>query len=112
MYDYSTLPEELKVLPQFVLFKIEELNGKSTKIPYQYDETKARVSDRNTFCSYHTALKGYHQGRFSGIGFVFTPQDNFVGIDIDHCITYADDDINKENPIYSELANELIEKIR
>lgn len=111
MYDYSGLPNELTSKPQFVLWKYEQVNGKSTKIPYQANGEKARTGDRNTFASFPTALKFYRSGQFDGIGFVFTAQDDFVGIDIDHCITYSDDDVNKENPIYSELAKEIIDSL-
>lgn len=111
MYDYSGLPNELTSKPQFVLWNYEEVNGKQTKIPYQVNGEKARTGDRNTFASFPTALKFYRTGQFDGMGFVFTAQDNFVGIDIDHCITYSEDDINKENPIYSELATEIIDSL-
>jgi putative DNA primase/helicase len=120
------IPEELKSLNQWVLWKYEiDTNSKGekrlTKIPYQITpatagkEAKAKPNDSKTWGSFEEAYsiladsikrKGYH-----GLGFVFSEHDRFVGVDIDHVFDpeseewndFALDEVLKLNS-YAELS--------
>ncbi|MFQ6340927.1 phage/plasmid primase, P4 family, partial [Bacillus sp. AF62] len=41
---------------------------------------------RRTWSTFATAVKFYLEGNYDGIGFVFSRQDNYIGIDIDKCV--------------------------
>ncbi|MDA1680327.1 MULTISPECIES: phage/plasmid primase, P4 family [Bacillus cereus group] len=85
-YNFNEIPTELKSLPQWVLWRKEERNGKPTKIPYQANGEMAQANNRRTWSTLATAVKFYLEGDYDGIGFVFSRQDNYIGIDIDKCV--------------------------
>jgi putative DNA primase/helicase len=80
----DTIPATLRHLPQWVLWRLVEREGKPTKVPFTPAGTPASVSDPNTWTDFQTALQAYEQGRFDGIGFVLTPEAGIVCVDIDH----------------------------
>ncbi|PHG57591.1 phage/plasmid primase, P4 family [Bacillus toyonensis] len=84
-YNFNEIPTELKNVPQWVLWRKEERNGKPTKIPYQANGEMAQANNRRTWSTFATAVKFYLEGDYDGIGFVFSRQDNYVGIDLDTC---------------------------
>lgn len=110
-YNLNEIPEEMKRLAQWVLWKSERKNERYTKIPYQIDGNEARSNDRSTWSTFATAAKFYTETNADGIGFVFSRQDDFIGIDIDKCVTYAVDDVESNNPIINDFAKEIIETL-
>lgn len=83
---HAGLLEELKALPQWVCWKLKDVNGNWQKIPYQPDgQAKASTTAKKTWCSFDEALDAYNNGRVDGVGFVFTREDNYVGVDVDKC---------------------------
>ncbi|MCM3567878.1 phage/plasmid primase, P4 family [Neobacillus mesonae] len=86
-YNFNEIPAELKALPQWILWKMEKRNNKPTKVPYQASGEMAQANNRRTWSTFATAVKFYLQGDYDGIGFVFSRQDNYIGIDIDKCVT-------------------------
>ncbi|WP_324730252.1 phage/plasmid primase, P4 family [Lysinibacillus fusiformis] len=110
-YNFNEIPSELKALPQWILWRAEEKGSRYTKIPYQVDGNEARSNDRRTWSTFATAAKFYTESNADGIGFVFSRQDNYIGIDIDKCVTYAADDTNKANPIVNTFAQEIIDTL-
>lgn len=113
--NFNEIPSELRLLPQWILWKAEEKGGRYTKIPYQADPQnmgkEARSNDRRTWATFATAAKFYTESNADGVGFVFSRQDSFVGIDIDKCVTYASDDKEKVNPIINDFAKEIIDTL-
>lgn len=109
--NFNEIPSELRLLPQWILWKAEEKGGRYTKIPFQVDGNEARSNDRRTWSTFATAAKFYTESNADGIGFVFSRQDNYIGIDIDKCVTYAADDTNKVNPIINDFAKEIIDTL-
>ncbi|HPR53299.1 MAG TPA: hypothetical protein PLU81_16015 [Deltaproteobacteria bacterium] len=84
------IPDPLKRRKQCLLWRYE-LNeqGKWTKVPYhaKYTQRKARSNDPTTWSSFEQAMEGYENTPdIDGIGFVPSPEDDIVGIDLDHCI--------------------------
>ena len=82
----ETIPQELKGFNQWVLWKLEQKNGRTTKVPYNKSGFKASVSDPSTWMNFEEAHATYinSNGRYTGIGFVFTELDPFIGFDWDH----------------------------
>lgn len=91
-YDFNSIPSELKALPQWIVWRTQKKDGRYTKVPYQVDGEGAQTNNRRTWSTFATAVKFYLQDDYDGIGFVFSRQDNYIGIDIDNCV--ADGKIN------------------
>ena len=108
---YPNVPSELKALHQWVLWKAEVRNGKQTKIPKQVSGENAKSDTPATWTDYTSGIMALRTGRFSGIGFVFTSEDVYIGIDLDNCIVdgkvqpWAKEIIDKLQPIaYMEVS--------
>lgn len=81
----NTLPEELKKYNQWILYK-------KNKVPYSPRTGKlAKVDDRRTFASYSLSESVYRKEieNYAGLGFVLTEKDDFIFIDLDHCISFT-----------------------
>lgn len=100
----SNIPDALKAVPHWLVWRGEERDGKLTKVPYNARTgTKASVTGKETWSTFEQALKAYESGRWSGIGLVLTQELGIVGIDIDHCYT--------EEEGFSPLADTIIGEI-
>ena len=84
---YPNVPAELKQRRQWLVWREEIRVDKPTKVPYQVNGKKAQSNNASTWTDYATVCK--HQERFDGIGFVFTEEDKYTGIDLDDCIIDA-----------------------
>ncbi|MEX0417373.1 phage/plasmid primase, P4 family [Bacillus sp. C30] len=101
-YNFNEIPAELKALPQWILWKFETRNGKQTKVPCQVTGEMAQANNRRTWSTFATAVKFYLEGEYDGIGFVFSRQDNYIGIDIDKCVVDG-----KTNAFSTEIIDTL-----
>lgn len=96
--NFNNIPEELRKINNWVLWKLESRKGKTTKIPYQTNGKMASSVNSDTWTTFDNALKIYnHRKIYSGIGFMFSGS-NIVGLDFDHCIN--DDGTIKEEIQY------------
>lgn len=80
----AKVPSELREVPQWVLWKLEEVDGRKTKVPYTIGGSKASTTNPTTWGAFNNALEvlnGFDE--YAGIGFVFVPP--FVGVDLDKC---------------------------
>jgi hypothetical protein len=81
---YSNLPEELRLLKQWVLWRYEDVGAaKPTKVPYTVRGSLANVTDPSTWSSFDDVFNSIQIGNFSGIGFVFSQSDPYTFIDLD-----------------------------
>ena len=80
---YRNIPDEMKQYPQFVTWRYEGRGGeKPTKVPYSPRTGRlASVTDRSAWAPFDDAIKVASE--YDGIGFVFTKDDPFAGIDLD-----------------------------
>lgn len=86
---FSVIPQELRDLRQWVLFKILPADkGKSKKIPFQPNGKAANINDPSTWCRFTEAVEVV--GKFSGIGFVFSRGDPYCGVDLDNVVVKGD----------------------
>src|SRR4051794_30983587 len=80
---FDAIPDELRSLPQWVVWKLERRDGKSTKVPYQCDGRRASATDPETWTTFEQVAPDATD--VDGVGFVFAKGDPFVGIDLDDC---------------------------
>jgi putative DNA primase/helicase len=79
------IPDDLTALPRWVIWKLEERDGKLTKIPYRAADhhLPASSTDPTTWGSFSAALATMEDGKSDGVGFVLG--DGFTGVDLDDC---------------------------
>jgi putative DNA primase/helicase len=99
------IPEELQELPQWLCWTSNRIPINPTKIKYPY----AKVNDPNTWGTYDEAFWAYNDRDLLGIGFVFTEDDPYVGIDIDKCRNPLDGTLTKESMMIIRLLNSYTE---
>jgi putative DNA primase/helicase len=81
---YDNIPDELKVIPNWILWNNEVKNGNETKVPYNPNNGQyASISNPATWGSFQQCLEILPQSGMSGIGFVITPDLGLTCIDID-----------------------------
>lgn len=81
------VPSELAALDQWVNWKLTERRGKVTKVPHRpSDGMLASTTKRSDWGTLEEALEGLEAHGMDGIGFVFSKDDPYCGLDFDHCI--------------------------
>lgn len=83
---FETIPGALTGLAQWVVWRLEEREGKVTKVPYQVSGRLAQANTAATWTTFAAARAAYAGGGYSGVGFVVSAADGFVGVDLDHVI--------------------------
>jgi hypothetical protein len=77
----------IRDLRQWVCWRTQERDGKPTKVPYSpLTGEKARSTDPATWARYDEAVGAHREHGYHGIGFVFTPEDDLCGVDLDGCL--------------------------
>lgn len=88
--DAAAVPYELRSRPQWVCWRYEARDdgGKPTKMPYQANAPTRKASSTNpqTWSSFQDACTAALRHAMSGVGYVFAPDDPFVGIDLDDIV--------------------------
>jgi hypothetical protein len=79
----ENIPAEIRALPQWVLYKLEAVDGRQTKVPYTTTECKADTTNPQTWATFESCRSALSTNRFSGLGFVFADGGNYTGIDLD-----------------------------
>lgn len=81
---FSNLPEELRVLNQWCLWKYEDVGAaKPTKVPYNTNGQLANVNNSATWSTFQDCFNCFNAGGYSGIGFIFSENDPYAFIDLD-----------------------------
>lgn len=88
----EAIPGELRDRDQWVCWRRATRNGTLTKIPLQTDGAPAAVDAPATWAPFDqvVAALGRSRPRFHGVGYVFSVDDPYVGVDIDHATTDPD----------------------
>lgn len=82
----ADLPSPLVDCDQWVCWTATERDGKQTKIPVDPNSGRyASATDPKTWGSFETAHEHAVTESHLGLGFVFTDDDPFVGVDLDDC---------------------------
>ncbi|WP_276256733.1 hypothetical protein [Halomontanus rarus] len=84
--DTDGIPEALQEYEQWICWRVKDRDGKATKVPIVPGTGEyASATDPETWRPFDEALEYLEDGDAAGIGFVFTEDDPFVGIDLDDC---------------------------
>ena len=103
---YEKIPLEIKKTRRWVGYKVEDRDGKLTKVPYNAITGKcARSNDPNTWTTFAVAIMGCVKYEFVGIGFMLgqDPQteNHYIGIDLD----------NHDEPDFQDVAKDFIDTL-
>lgn len=100
MFNYEKIPNEMKQVKRWVLWKLKKLDdGKTTKIPINAKTGYgAKSNDESTWVSFDEALKKVKYFNCNGLGFMLG--NGYFGVDIDHAIDDKD------------LINEFVESLK
>lgn len=83
----SPIPEELKTRSQWVCWRYEMRAGRTTKVPIDpKGGDYAKSNDRASWGGFDEAWAAVERYGCKGVGFVFTLEDPYAGIDLDDCI--------------------------
>ena len=99
------IPEEIKVLPQWVLWCAEwdSKRQQYKKVPYSYAGHHAKSTSSDTWTIFDAINTIYEQNDgYDGIGFVLSENDDYIVLDID-------DAIDENGQINSDLALDMTE---
>src|SRR5215218_8125342 len=95
----------MRDLRQWLCWRFEERDGKPTKVPYDPSTgEKAESTNPKTWTSYEKAVSECKKHGYEGIGFVFTPEDDLCGVDLDKCL-------DPETGKLERWAREVIEEL-
>jgi putative DNA primase/helicase len=76
------IPAELRERDQWVLWRHEQREGKPTKVPHRVDgHGRASTTDADTWSTFADAVLASEGA--DGIGYVFSAEDPYVGVDLD-----------------------------
>ena len=81
-------PKELMERKQWVNWRLvpDKDGGRDKKMPFNPVSGKGAASNNPaTWTDYATAFDAVGRYGFTGVGFMFSRDDDFVGVDIDHC---------------------------
>jgi putative DNA primase/helicase len=86
MLHHEHVPLVLRSRPQWVGWRYETRDGKQTKVPINAHTGRlAKSNDPGTWTPYETALAAAEKYELEGVGYMFSEDDPFIGIDIDDC---------------------------
>lgn len=106
----SNIPTELTKLRQWLLWRWERKpNGDKTKVPITPLGRLASSTNPATWCHYADAVEAYFLGQGNGIGFVFTKDDDYIGIDFDDCADFAGKNVQQPEETYWRLLDSYSE---
>jgi hypothetical protein len=78
---------DIRDLRQWLVWRLEERHGRLTKIPYSpATGQRASITTPESGASYQEAVRACKEHGYDGIGFVFSRDDPFCGVDLDGCL--------------------------
>ena len=88
---FGNIPMDLKQIPRWVLWRFVEIgdedNKRWAKMPMQTSGQAASSTNPAHWTDFLSIQAAYEstQGKYDGIGFVFSDEDNLIGVDLDDC---------------------------
>lgn len=100
--------ERLRGIPQWILWKEKKTNdNKTTKVPIGANGRAVSITNPKCFRTFENAINTFLKNNdiFDGIGFIFTEDDPFVGIDLDNVNKwYGWEEIIQKFDSYTEMS--------
>ena len=89
--DPLSIPPSLEYCPQWVAWQYEERDGKPTKVPINpHTLRRASSTDPATWGGFNEAMDAFQRhSTLAGVGFTFSKDDPFCGVDVDNGIDPA-----------------------
>jgi len=92
---FGNVPSEMRHVKQWVMWKYvwKDADRVWSKVPFKTNGIHAKSNDASTWGSFESCFLTYeqNQSQFDGIGFVFSDDSDFVGIDLDNCVSRVGD---------------------
>ena len=88
---FASIPMDLKQIPRWVLWRFVELGDEDSKrwakMPVQKTGQSASSTNPAHWSDFLTIQSEYESNpnKYDGIGFVFSDEDNLIGVDLDDC---------------------------
>jgi primase-polymerase (primpol)-like protein len=83
----AAVPADLRSLAQWVVWRFEQREDKPAKVPYSaLRHTRASTTNPASWTTFEAAVAASQQCGYAGVGFVFSGDDPFCGVDLDHCL--------------------------
>ena len=99
------IPQGLKETDQWAAWRWERRDGKWTKPPLNPSTGRyAHTNDPDSWGSFDAALRLMRKHRLPGVGFMFHPEDDYAGVDLDDCL---DRETGEIEPQAQEIIAEL-----
>lgn len=108
MTNYDAIPDELKSYDNWVVWRFEwplGPNSKPTKVLYDpRTGNKASHADPRTWCSFAQCRSAVEANiGYDGVGFVFSENDPYCGVDLDEVDAEATEDFERQKAVYEYL---------
>ena len=107
--ELTNIPIELRKTPRWVMWSFVEVGEDDSKrwakVPLQVTGKYASSTNPETWTDFISAEQAYLTHKFDGIGFVFSADDNLVGVDLDDC--YDSQSGSFINAAMQQLANQI-----
>jgi putative DNA primase/helicase len=97
-------PDELRTVDQFVCWQEEDRDGDVTKVPCSVHGGRASSTNPKTWAPFEAAVTHAEEHGLSGVGFVFTEDDPYAGVDLDHCR-------NSETGVVATWARKIVDAL-
>ncbi|MGN5882463.1 phage/plasmid primase, P4 family [Staphylococcus simulans] len=100
------IPEQLKELPKWVLWRAEwnEKQQQFSKVPYSFAGYRASSTKKDTWTLFNPIYTLYEQNnKYDGIGFVLSDDDEYIVLDIDNAVD------RETNELKTDLAHEMVQ---
>ena len=95
MMNYAAIPQEMRSYKQWIVWRKEE----GTKVPYQINGKLASTTKPGTWSTFAEACEA--SPNYDGIGFVFSENDPYTGIDLD--ATTDADGVARQKLIFEKM---------
>ena len=81
--------QELTLYPNWVVYRFFKSKVLTSKLPFDpINHIPARTNEPNTWTTFEIANNTLRSHSYNGIGFVFSENDPYIGIDLDNCIHF------------------------
>jgi putative DNA primase/helicase len=83
----ENIPAEIKAPARWCVYRLEIVNGRETKVPYQLNGQRASSTDSKTWAPFKAAQAAYQDLEgYDGLCFMLAKENGIVFIDLDNCI--------------------------